>query len=293
MKGKKYIPGDTVGPDEIVLKDIFKKNNRTYGIFICPYCNNLFEARIDNVQCGDKKSCGCNTIYKDLTGQRFGRWIVLEYDKNGRWKCKCDCGTIRSVQKSSLIKGLSKSCGCYKRERTSQVKKKDLTGKRFNSFIVLGDDGTRTKDGHIKWKCRCDCGRIHYVDTGNLTQGKVKSCGCVISQGEFIIQSILSSENILFETQKTFENCINPETGYRLRFDFYLPKHNMCIEFDGSQHFQEWSRNNESLSQVQYRDNLKNEYCKEHNIKLVRIPYWKLNSLNKEYLFSLIFTNGK
>ena len=49
------------------------------------------------------------------------------------------------------------------------------------------------------------------------------------------------------------------------------------IEFDGSQHFSEssWKRQN---SQVKTNDEIKNNYCKEHNIKLLRIPYWWLRN---------------
>lgn len=65
---------------------------------------------------------------KDLTGQTFGRWTVLERAENKRtssgsskvmWKCKCSCenGTIKDVSASSLVNGHSKSCGCWNLER--------------------------------------------------------------------------------------------------------------------------------------------------------------------------------
>ena len=58
----------------------------------------------------------------DLSGQIFGRWSVLSFDssKNGDayWMCKCDCGTVRSVNGYHLRSGRSTSCGCYSAERT-------------------------------------------------------------------------------------------------------------------------------------------------------------------------------
>lgn len=59
----------------------------------------------------------------DLTGQPYGRWLVLEeagHDKNGHdfWRCRCSCGTERVVLGSSLRNEKSKSCGCLSRERT-------------------------------------------------------------------------------------------------------------------------------------------------------------------------------
>ena len=62
-------------------------------------------------------------ILIDIKGQRFGRFLVLEfaYIKNGRgcWKCQCDCGEIRIVAGTCLRNGMSKSCGCYARENSS------------------------------------------------------------------------------------------------------------------------------------------------------------------------------
>ena len=59
--------------------------------------------------------------YKDLTGQRFGRLTVLSYafSKNGQtyWKCVCDCGNTLITQRSSLIRGDTKSCGCLNKEK--------------------------------------------------------------------------------------------------------------------------------------------------------------------------------
>ena len=61
----------------------------------------------------------------DMTGQKYGRLIVLERDlSRGKrptmWKCKCDCGNIISTQASALRNGHTKSCGCYLKDRLSQ-----------------------------------------------------------------------------------------------------------------------------------------------------------------------------
>jgi hypothetical protein len=50
---------------------------------------------------------------KDMTGQKYGRWTVIEYIDHGVWRCRCDCGTIGAVQRSGLRLGHSKSCGCF------------------------------------------------------------------------------------------------------------------------------------------------------------------------------------
>jgi hypothetical protein len=57
---------------------------------------------------------------KDLGGQRFGRWLVLHRGERRKagptWVCECDCGTARTLQGQSLVRGTSKSCGCLQRE---------------------------------------------------------------------------------------------------------------------------------------------------------------------------------
>ena len=62
----------------------------------------------------------------DLTGKSFGRWLVIKqgqrrYQPNGSsritWLCKCSCGEIKEVPSIDLRKGLSRSCGCYMREK--------------------------------------------------------------------------------------------------------------------------------------------------------------------------------
>ena len=60
-----------------------------------------------------------------------------------------------------------------------------------------------------------------------------------------------------------------------LPFDFYLPEQNTCIEFDGLQHFKpiDWFGGVETFLYIQKNDRLKDEYCLNNSIKLLRIKY--------------------
>lgn len=106
---------------------------------------------------------------------------------------------------------------------------------------------------------------------------------CNISKGEYAVSIFLKKYNICFKTQKTFENCKNPKTNHKLRFDFYLQDLNICIEFDGAHHHKDVYYNNHKsdLKDTQYRDSLKNQYCKDNNIKLIRIPYWEFKNIEE------------
>ena len=115
----------------------------------------------------------------DLTGQRFGKLIVVERASVPRqgtyWRCKCDCGNEKTVYGGSLKNGATKSCGCIQRKY-----QKDITGQRFGRLIALhryfgGDKGNR-------WVCQCDCGNKSVVAYHDLVRSDSKcsrSCGCL------------------------------------------------------------------------------------------------------------------
>lgn len=71
-----------------------------------------------------------------------------------------------------------------------------------------------------------------------------------------------------------------------MRFDFYLPNQNICIEYDGEHHFiaNGGYFTEDFVKGVQYRDKIKNNYCKEKQIQLIRIPHTDFTKLDFNYL---------
>ena len=101
------------------------------------------------------------------------------------------------------------------------------------------------------------------------------SCGCMNqSKGELYIEERLRDLDINFEKQKRFEDCKNIKT---LPFDFYVPQNNVCIEYDGEQHYKpiDFWGGEERFLERQLNDKIKDEYCNKNNITLIRIPYTK------------------
>jgi very-short-patch-repair endonuclease len=88
------------------------------------------------------------------------------------------------------------------------------------------------------------------------------------SIGESEVRKFLQKNNIKFEEQKKFKDCVDKKM---LPFDFYLKSLNICIEYDGIQHFDEKSKF--YSTKLIYHDKIKTNYCKENNIKLIRIKY--------------------
>lgn len=126
----------------------------------------------------------------DLTGQRFGRLVVLREIENyisaggskyRQWECQCDCGNVVNVLQTSLRKGATKSCGCLQ----DVFRNTDLSGQRFGQLTVLGKQEAETAalSGNTTWKCLCDCGKIKQYTTKILLSGSVCSCGCVRKVG--------------------------------------------------------------------------------------------------------------
>ena len=110
---------------------------------------------------------------------------------------------------------------------------------------------------------------------------------CIKSKGEIKIRTILNSINKKFYFQYRFEDCklIKP-----LPFDFYLPKLNTCIEFNGIQHYEYshyFHRTYDKFEEQQLRDKIKTEYCKNNNIRLIKISYLDFDKI-EEILISIL-----
>ena len=227
----------------------------------------------------------------DLTNKKFNEWTVLYYVGNSKWHCRCSCGKEKDVNTVSLRKGTSKSCGCQKiiKSRENNGKFINEVGNKYGLLTVLEKDEELSNKKHrAYWLCRCDCGNLKTVSSKCLREGKTQSCGCnSISRGEYKINQILTE--LQFNFLREYAVKIN---NIRYRFDFALFDNNqnfICfIEYDGSQHYKDGIHWTETKNDIQQRDKIKNEYCQKHNIPLIRIPYWELDNIDKEWLLNKI-----
>jgi len=110
--------------------------------------------------------------------------------------------------------------------------------------------------------------------------GKSGCKKCTESKGERKIRKFLEKNNILYEKEKMFEGCKNINL---LLFDFYLPEQNILIEFDGKQHYEivEHFGGEKGFKQRQINDEIKNKFARDNNIKLIRIPYFDYDNIEK------------
>ncbi|MCK5775119.1 MAG: hypothetical protein KAH25_03030 [Bacteroidales bacterium] len=105
--------------------------------------------------------------------------------------------------------------------------------------------------------------------------GRLSGCPeCGFSSGELEVSKVLREFEIIYEYEKEFDDLVGTGGG-RLRFDFFVESLNLCIEFDGRQHFEanEHFGGTKQLENQQRHDELKNTYCEDSGIHLIRIPY--------------------
>lgn len=266
-------------------------------------CGTVKSIKASNVKRGLTRSCGCyhkecvtKALLDDLTDQTFGRWTVIKkmpdsVTKSGKrstcWLCRCECGTTKTVRASALKDGTSTSCGCFKREFTSELLSFKLEGQQFGKLTVVERAGTsigRNGTQYSQWRCRCECGGEKIVRGHDLTRGTVSSCGCLISKGEEEARKALLAYGIQFTTQVQYAD-LKSDKGWPLRFDFGLldESNNIIalIEYQGIQHFIEQPQGF-GKQQREVTDRIKREYCERNHIPLFAITYLE-NTTNRIY----------
>lgn len=235
----------------------------------------------------------------DYTGQKFGRLTIekmlYNYNNTGYTyvKCICDCGNEAIIAMCNIKQGNTQSCGCYEIESRYNRNNYyiDIIGQKFGMLTVINKTDKRDSNGSIIWKCLCDCGNYTEVNSTNLKRGHTFSCGCRHrSKNEIFIYNLLTDLNVDFEEEKRFNDCRNVSKSDTLPFDFYINSKKIAIEYDGQQHFEaipHWG-GEQKLKTTQENDNIKNQYCIDNNIKLLRLPYTLKDEEIKEKILNIL-----
>ena len=136
----------------------------------------------------------------------------------------------------------------------------------------------------------CPKGHILKMNFHGFKNGGRRCSRCKVSKGEKTISEVLTKLNIEYEIQKTFKDCKDIKV---LPFDFYLPQYNLIIEYDGEQHFAiKHAFDEDSFWITVVHDAIKNQYCEDNNINILRIPYWEFDNIEELITNKLIDLRG-
>ena len=231
-----------------------------------------------------KKTKGCKYCHHknlpkeyiiDLAKQGSSHIEIISDDfKKIYDRVDCYCTIHNKYIHNKSIRDIIKGCACYdcgldKLSQSSLIPVEEAENriKQINPNIsLLGEyNGIAAKN---KFKCK-NCG---YVWEGYIyTLTRCPNCE-KFYWGEKTIRDILQENNIEFIEQYKFKECKDKR---ELPFDFYLPNNNICIEYNGEQHYKPIDKfgGMDSFKTQQEHDKIKRNYCLEHNITLLEIPY--------------------
>jgi len=246
--------------------------------------DNCKQCSYDKLRKRNLESFDVTTFYKNygLTILNINEWKNVDskmscIDKLG-FKYKTSVTVLRQSGKSFIfnkrnpysLENIKLFCKLYRPE-----------------YEIISDTYNGIKESYL-WKYNGEfynnkiCDREFYCTADGFVNGFVKHPNLTKSKLDLKVRYYLNKYNICYVTEKTFDGCIDI---IKLRFDFYIKHDNKewCIEADGLQHeiiIEQWG----GLKGLQDRikkDNIKNKFCKDNNINLIRIPQAKINHIEQ------------
>lgn len=247
---------------DIEIISDYKKDNRTPMKFIC-------------------------NKHRDM-GVQEKSWFVIAHDKYPCDYCYREFQkTLKPPKRTIKPKDAIKLYKLRRPKASNKVRLRSIDAKkRFeavvselkNPFIeIVGEYSGRRKD--IECKC-LKCGEFFHLRADYIRKGFGHK-GCNKSLGEERIEKYFMEHNINYVYQYHFGDCVRKIRD--MPFDFYLPDSNIAIEYDGIQHYKPIDRfgGEKAFTEQKLNDNFKTNYCAEHNVIIIRIPYTEYDNIEK------------
>lgn len=259
----------------------------------CNNCQNEWRIRVNNLLGGSGCQV-CELKKRTKTKDEFQSELNNEYELLSDYvncqtkviiKCK-KCNNIWSVKPTHLIHSHSKCPECNKLDRSLKQRKRkedfivDLEKVHNSKYKILGE----YINARTPILCHCNKCNFEWSSTPNSLLNGYGCPNCNQSKGEEDIRFFLEKNNISYIYQYKNEDC---KDKYVLHFDFaILNKTNDLfglIEYDGYQHFKpvDYFGGNDALIEIKRKDEIKNKYCRDNDILLLRIPYTKKKNINE------------
>ncbi|NBO99418.1 MAG: hypothetical protein EBU90_04725 [Proteobacteria bacterium] len=250
------------------------KNRKEKLEIKCGKCNKHFYMCFRSYKCDNQRCPSCQVKKRTLSDNEFRHYVeergdvLLSEYTNSRSKVTIFC-TACSQEYSILGNQYRQGGGCRVCAFNQQKLTYEEAQKRIETYgdTLLSTDYTNTKTP-LKIKCGLCKSIFQKTLSSKYTSGCTK---CNATSLEKLIHKYLTDNNYEYTTQHTFDNC-RSKRGRLFRFDFYIPNKNIIIETDGIQHFQVVKKYGaEWLDVIQERDIMKTQYCKDNDIKMIRI----------------------
>lgn len=289
---------------------------------ICDYCGNTYKMNNDwyqKIMCSDLPKCACKNCFgKKVSESRLqkerddvfnelervcednGYKLITDKTqytgKKGKIKFICSRHGEQEMIVDNLLHG-HKCFDCSYETRFDNIRKSQEEVKlgiesiNENTWLNPGEFRNVTTP-NLRIMCGLCKEHSFTVSYSNYLKhgvNRCRHCSTIESIGEKMVREYLEQHNIRFVSEyRGFIDCKDLRV---LPYDFYLCDYNAVIEFDGEQHY--WDIYGDgSFEKTQKHDQIKNNYCMEHNIPLLRIPYWyRDNNAEFEQLLN-IFINS-
>lgn len=282
---------DILGDKYLVIGEYVNKNTKIEVRHLL--CNNTYFIRPHNFNDKNKNRCSC-PYCKPVRTMKYTKneveliinnalnveneYEVLDYVSNKKnMSVKHKCGLVYQVSLSNFKNSKSgcpncdsgfmrKNYGLHQRKSIDEIQ--EIMKKYNPEFELLTK--YRLNRNNYEFK-HSKCNSIFNARMSDALQPNSLVCPkCKKrSKYEIKIRTILDKYNIFYYEQKTFKGCYYQKA---LRYDFYLPDYNICIEYDGEMHDNAYY-GEKKLELQKIRDEIKTNYCKDNNITLIRISY--------------------
>lgn len=294
-------PNCDTQPTEVLWSNYKRRHDGKTKEYYCQKCAVLLQGTEKTIKAKLEKSISFEEwCHRNNEEDSLQRW---DYSKNK----KSPSEICYSANKSFWFKcgnGIHES-ELHNINKFTNYENRTTDCRRCNSFgqFLLnnyGEDGIKMywskentadpfklyKSSAKKVKIICQNDKTHddyEVSCANFSKENGNRCpSCNESKGEQIINEYLMKNIINYKIQHSFENLIGLGNGL-LSYDFYLPIENLLIEYQGLQHYEpvKYFGGLKQFKKQQKHDKLKRDYAITHNIRLLEIPYWDYDNIEK------------
>lgn len=288
------------GKNKYILLEKYK-NRRTKILTKHVECGYIWETNPETLanghgcpKCSQNLKKTTNDFKEEIKKLTNGKYVVLSEYNTTHTPIKfkhVDCGHVFEMTPRAFLRGQRCPNERYKKSAKSnsmefKEAKKRIKEATNNEYEIVDGYISASRKANIKHNV---CGNVFRAEPSRIIN---IASGCPIcneSHGEKIVAQFLDENNIKYIRQYRIKECRNQRP---LPFDFAVFKNNnliLLIEYDGEQHFKPKFGKKE-FNRIKINDEIKNKYCKNNNIDLLRIPYKRDNNKNtKERIDTILY----